>query len=863
MVNLFSQGRCLDKGCDLRANSRECRFKRDGKVVAVGVRERGLYRMMIRVTQTQTEQRAIVVRETQLKSHANVAKLVSCDGIRVWHERLAHQNVSHIKQFLRRNGIKFIDEKDFQCEGCIYGKQHRLPFANRIEKSKFCGEVIHTDVCGPMAENSIGGSRYFLLFKDDFSHYRFVYFLKKKSEVPQKIETFINFVQAQTSHKIKVLRCDNGGEFMNNQVIEFLDQKGIRYVCTVPYTPEQNGTSERENRTLVEAARSMVYSRNIVQGKQFLWAEAVNTAVYVINRTGTSTVKDKTPFELWHEKRASVNHLNVFGNIVYAHIPKQKRKKIDKKSAKCVLVGYGEHSNMFRVYNFEKRSIEIVRDVIFEKESLKMYLEQNENNDVDCDRSVVVVDVDDKQKEIAESVNANVSNIENQLFEESVSNENVSVDMHTSGAEIENNENISQQHQSVLTVPSDSDYSDESLHSDSDDDDTASNNGIVDRISDFVGRISGRRICNVDSRNVVDSRLRSGQISEADIAFCLLAMSNEPKTYKEALESKDRNEWSKAMDEEYQSLIKNGVWLLVDRPKNESVIDNKWVFKLKTKPDGTIERYKARLVVRGFTQKYGVNYEETFSPVVRFSSVRSILAVSAMRKMKLVQFDVKTAFLYGDLHETVYMKQPVGYDDNSGKVCKLIKSLYGLKQASRCWNEKFTSFIKRFNFVECKADPCVFVRKEKNEMLILTIYVDDGLIASTSEQSVKPVIDYLRQMFEIKVSEANFYLGSEINRRIDGSLHMSQSAYTKKILNRFGFADANSVSTPVNNTVSLGVVDNAKPITFPYREAVGSLMYLTLGTRPDIAFGVSLVSRFLDNASDIHVTAVKRIFRYI
>lgn len=317
------------------------------------------------------------------------------------------------------------------------------------------------------------------------------------------------------------------------------------------------------------------------------------------------------------------------------------------------------------------------------------------------------------------------------------------------------------------------------------------------------------------------------------------------------------------MDEEFDSLIKNGTWKLVDFPNGEKVIDNKWVFKIKEKPNGIIDRYKARLVVRGFTQQHGINYHETFSPVVRFSSIRAMLAICAARNMKLMQFDVKTAFLHGDLAEDVYMKQPVGYDDGSGKVCKLVKSLYGLKQASRCWNKKFTNLIKKIDFEVCKADPCVFVRKREGELTMIAIYVDDGLIVSTSNACIQPVIEFLQNNFEIKVTEAGYYLGFEINHRPNGSIHINQAAYTRKVLNRFNMLDANPVSTPVNNQQHLGVPKEKKNISFPYREAVGSLMYLALGTRPDIAFAVSLVSRFVDCADEIHVTALKRVLKYL
>lgn len=382
-------------------------------------------------------------------------------------------------------------------------------------------------------------------------------------------------------------------------------------------------------------------------------------------------------------------------------------------------------------------------------------------------------------------------------------------------------------------------------------------------LQSFRNRLSGSRICNVDLRNVIGTRLRSGNSSSADFCYAFLSSSNEPKTYGEAVKSEDCEEWKKAMQDEYESLMKNNTWKLVNLPKNESVIDNRWVFKIKYNPDDSIERYKARLVVRGFTQQYGVNYSETFSPVVRYSSIRAILAISAVRKMNLVQFDVKTAFLYGDLSEDIYMKQPVGFDDKSGRVCKLTKSLYGLKQSSRCWNTKFTEFVKQFGFEVCEADPCVFVCKRNGHFTILAIYVDDGLIASTSELSISPVIDYLRRSFEIKTTEAKYYLGFEIQRNLDGSIHINQAAYTKRILHRFGLHDAHAVTTPVNNQQQLGVVEKGETVTFPYREAVGSLMFLAIGTRPDIAFAVSLVSRFLDCAAPIHVTAVKRILKYL
>lgn len=317
------------------------------------------------------------------------------------------------------------------------------------------------------------------------------------------------------------------------------------------------------------------------------------------------------------------------------------------------------------------------------------------------------------------------------------------------------------------------------------------------------------------------------------------------------------------MDEEYDALVKNHTWILVEPPNDQKVIDNRWVYKIKERPDGSIDRYKARLVVRGFTQEYGIDYQETFSPVVKFTSVRAILALAASRKMTLKQFDVKTAFLNGVLEENVFMSQPIGYDDGTERVCKLNKSLFGLKQASRCWNRRFTEFINRLEFRTSESDPCVFVYDGDGGLMILVIYVDDGLIAAENGKVILPVIEHLRKEFEIKFFELKCFLGLEIDQRGDGLIHVNQQAYSNKVLNRFGMIDCNTVTTPSDVTQNLGDFEADGEVDFPYRETVGSLMYLAVGTRPDISFAVGNVSRYMERPSAAHVNAMKRILKYV
>lgn len=812
-ANLFSQGRCTDKGFKAVSDSKKCVFLDGKRIVAMGIRETSLYRMLI-------------------KTKTYVPKSVSCatvavkgENICVWHERFAHQNVSHVKKFLVRNGVSFIDDPNFQCEACVVGKHHRLSFKSHNATTTKCGEIVHTDVCGPIQVNSIGGARYFLLLKDGYSHMRFVYFIKAKSEVASKIKSFVEMVNNQTEYKIKTIRSDNGTEFVNSELKMFFENKGIKHELTVAYTPEQNGAIERENRTIVEATRTMLHAKKLNLN---LWAEGVNTSVFVLNRTGTSSIKDKSPCELWFNETMKFDYFKVFGSMIYAHIPKQKRQKLDKKAEKLLFVGYSENMKGYRVYDSDSGTVKVVRDVIFEKDA--SHSNRSKTTNV-----------------------CNVNNLKEQT--ETESDENV---VRLSFGDSDVFDVVSNESQTETASLSESGTEPVISLSDSDTDSSSgSNSTIVDATE------SERNFCDLTQSNVLEGRLRSNLQANVVQSCAFLATCDEPYTYEQAIKSENNREWMDAMREEIDSLVKSGTWVLVEAPKDQKIVDNRWVFRIKRNPDNSVDRYKARLVARGFSQTYGVDYTETFSPVVKFVSIRCLLAIAAERKMFIKQFDVKTAFLYGELVESVYMKQPIGFTDKTNRVCKLVKSLYGLKQAPRCWNTKFKQFIVDFEFKETEADSCVFIRKNGGVMTYLAIFVDDGLIISENENQIQPVIEFLQSHFEIKIMDAKYFLGLEINRFTDGSIHLNQQAYIKKVLANFGFEDSTPVSTPADYQQVLQGGEKSVGVTFPYRHVVGSLIYLAIGTRPDISFAVGYVSRFLENPANIHVTAVKRILRYL
>ena len=345
----------------------------------------------------------------------------------------------------------------------------------------------------------------------------------------------------------------------------------------------------------------------------------------------------------------------------------------------------------------------------------------------------------------------------------------------------------------------------------------------------------------------------------------------EPNTMDKALAGDLSNEWEEAADLEYDSLLQNETWDLVELPRGRETIGSKWVFKIKYKGDGEIERFKARLVAKGYAQKPGIDYDETFSPVVKFSSIRVLLAFAVQNDMLLHQMDVVTAFLNGTLEEDLYMQQPDGYVQQGKEhlVCKLRKSLYGLKQSPRCWNKAFTEFMKSVEFKQSSADPCIYVRETGTlcTLCIVAVYVDDLIIATKTDEEMQQVKQLLQSQFKMKdMGELHYCLGISIKQDKAGkTLEMHQKQYLLKMLEKYNLQDAKPVSTPADSNVRLRKDDNVSKAvdSVMYQSIVRSLLYAAVATRPDISQAVGVVSKFSSKPSEAHLTAVKRILRYL
>ncbi|KAL5740032.1 hypothetical protein ACOSQ2_029212 [Xanthoceras sorbifolium] len=721
----------------------------------------------------------------------NIVAVADSDGkSNLWHQRLGHMSEKGMKTLLSKGKLPDLKAVDVGlCEDCIFGKQKKVSFAKigKIPKAEKL-ELVHTDVWGPSPVSSLSGSLYYVTFIDDSTRKVWVYFLKKKSEVFDTFRKWKAMVENETGLKIKRLRSDNGGEYRDSRFREFCANSGIKMEKTVPMTPQQNGVAERMNRTLNERARSMRLHAGL---PKMLWAEAVSTAAYLINRGPSVPLDGGIPEEVWSGKEVNISHLRVFGCISYVHIDSAERSKLDAKSNKCVFVGYGGDEFGYRFWDYENRKIVRSRDVIF-NENL-MYK----------DRSIAELSSSTTEAETKEFAE----------FEE------------ISGSDVQISPETVQEEPSAPELRRSS------------------------RVPKPIQRYS------------------------PSLHYLLLTDSGEPECYDEAMQVEDSVKWESAMRDEMDSLMSNQTWELAELPPGKKALHNKWVFRIKEEHNGN-KRYKARMVVKGFQQKEGIDYNKIFSPVVKLTTIRLVLKIVAAENLHLEQLDVKTAFLHGDLEEEIYMRQPEGFKE-AGKenlVCRLKKSLYGLKQAPRQWYKKFDSFMSSSGFTRCQADHCCYIKRFDNSFIILLLYVDDMLVAGSDMQEIMNLKRELSKQFAMKdLGAAKQILGMRIKRDTkSGTLLLSQAEYIKKVLSRFNMQDAKPVSTPLGIHFRLSKEQSPKTeeerthmAKVPYASAIGSLMYAMVCTRPDIAQAVGAVSRYMNNPGKIHWEAVKWILRYL
>ena len=745
------------------------------------------------------------------------------NSMALWHERCAHFSIKTLSKMFKDQLVDGVpknvqDDAGF-CSSCQSGKITDVPHRKRENRQHLVpGSKLHIDI-GGYTTRSIHGNMYFLVAVDEFSGFIKIVFMKNRTETLNSFKRIVNEVKLDTGNDVLCIRSDHGSEFMSNDFKSFLSSKGIIHELSVVKTPQQNGRIERTIRNIVDHSISMLSSSNLPLS---LWDEATNCCVYVINRMLKS--KNFIPFEKYCGSRADLSNLRIFGSVGYSMI-KDDRHKFESKTKKVFMVGY-HSSNTYRVYCPHHRRIELTCAVKFDEQTKCEISYHPKNSDSisvsisDSDSDIFLSDSSDNVLDFVSNVtNPNIENrgsiVPNEL------NPNINV-----------NANVS--------------------NDDDSDEETNSNDDVANRSR---GRPLGSRN-RVYEQNIerIESLRSNQQTSQAIVAVA----GSEPSTFNEAINSTESQKWKAAMNHEFESLIKNKTWDLVDPVSDKQIISVKWVYSIKE--DG---RYRARLVARGFEQK-DKSVFDCYAPVTCMDSVRLFFSLAASMDMTIIQFDVSCAFLNGSITGEVYICQPPGFDDGSGRICKLNRGLYGLRDSPKSWNILFDQTARNFGFKSTILDPCFYFINEPNKLTIMIVYVDDGLIASTDKHRPLKIFNEFQRKFEVRKIDRQCFLGIEfIRNRQNRTILLHQEKYLLNKLKTFNMAETRPTKTPF--AVGNDPYDENSPINtiFPYREAVGALLYLSCKTRPDIAYTVSLLARFSNSVREIHIQSVKRLFRYL
>lgn len=758
------------------------------------------------------------------------------------HKRMCHRAISD-KLKLEESGVTVLRQDQpagKKCDVCEVAKHRHISFPKELEFDSTLRpfEQVYVDYVGPVEVSSLGDARYATILADKSTGWMNVYTSEYKSSfVTTCLRKYLLDIKA-LGHKVKSLwgsdpnkpfniwdsagrieglRSDRGGEFIGEEVLTFCKNAGIRQTFTGPYAPQQQGFSERRNGILFGMVRAMLLECNLE--KEF-WAEALNAAIHIANRL---PVADRlSPYEAVFGKPPRLSHLRVFGCKAFVQTPRATTKKLDPRAWIGIHVGYDDFNwRCYRIFDPATAAVRSAVHVTFDETCFPKPETLMDNDEF--------VDVEPDHIEEARTLTRSMGSVP------------------TSGpggaiaAQTDVPERVAVPEAIVGAQP-----------------DSLQLLGRNDRLGYAAALTSGVELIDEIPRWLQGYALAAS-----------VDVIDDPKSYREAMASDRATDWDGAMSREYDSLIKNGTWDLELRPSNVNVIGSRWVFTIKRNERGEPVRYKARFVAKGFSQKFGYDVFETWAPVTTLTSIRCVLSLTAMFDWECVNMDVDTAFLNAPVSETIYVEQPEGFVEYGPKgeplVCKLNKSLYGLKQSPRNWNHVIDGWFREYGLKVSEADPCLYVKRSGNAtgpVLVILLWVDDLIISGSDVEEIAKFKSAISARFNMKdLGNLSCILGMAVKRnRAARTLEMSQEVYIDTVLKRFGMTDCKPVGTPAEGTLSRS--KDAGP-SRDYMSLVGSLLYAAMVTRPDIAYAVQALGRHLQSSTDEHFTAAKRVLRYL
>lgn len=840
---LMSGSKLDQAGGESWYGNKTCKFiNARGEIMVTGYLDGNLYKLKARA----------VLNENTITAYTVVSPVLSWSEA---HRRLGHISLSSLKLLFNKRLVEgiVIDNQQpipqaLPCESCIAAKAHRPPFSLKATRhSKQFGDLTRSDVWGsPNITKTPGGNQYFILFIDDFTRYVTVKLMRDKASVKQKLMNYCNFVNTQYGRWPKEFRADNAAEFEGTRA--WMEERGIELKTSAPYSPQQNGVAERMNRTILDLARAMRFEKSL---PETLWGETVLHAAWIRIRSPTTALNGESPLKILTGNRPNLASTREFGEEVFI-LEELNHSKIQPKTRKAIFTGFEDGPKAIRYYDLETKKIRVSRNYYFKPDPLVVRR-----------REMI---------EIPTLEPGTLKNTENQQSydqtTESKLNSKSTVDLSTS-----NETNTEKSIHATEPIQNNSDSKRE-LRS-------MTETGTSTRkdyreLAGFNPRKYIRKVGENTSNWVNSNPSLSGNYYVNSPQFASLAQmlmdenSNfeMPNTIQEARKSAENKDWEKAIQTELGTLQEKETWKLVNPPEDANIIGNRWVFTKKYDENGKISRFKARLVAQGFTQGFVHDYSDTFSPVVRFDSFRLVIAIAAYHGYEIGQMDIKGAYLNGKLNETIYMRQPKGCEDGTGRVCKLQHTLYGLKQSGREWNKTLNEFLtKSENFVSLEKEKGLYVRRDIKGLDIIAVWVDDLFIVSTSKGRLEETKNKIKRKWEATdQGEPRLLLGIQLERDIvNNSIKIYQKQYILKILRRFDMENCTPVSTPLPPSAVYTPSPDEESFedTTKYRAAIGSLMFAAIATRPDISYATNLMAQFNASPSQKHWNGVKHIFRYL
>lgn len=694
--------------------------------------------------------------------------------------------------------------------------------------------LIHSDVCY-MPVKSVGGAKYYLVLVDEDTGFSVTVPMQTKDEATGHAIAVIKQLERQSGHQLTAFRSDKGGEFQTNILKAFALSQGIDKQSTPTEEHQSNGHAERIIRTKNARVRAVLHDSGMPYA---YWAEALQTVTYLQNRSPVEG-REVTPFEAFFGVRPDLSKVRVFGCLGYCRILESKREhKLSPRAETCWLLGYmpsGAYRVLLRDGKVEERM-----DVVWD-ESESYYTSFGENPPGRKKFWSTGPEFAETRAAGEERVPEPLEpRVEEPLIEEPLVEDGGAIlEAEPSGS----SSGSSGQQLRPLEAPEPADRGPPARPS--------RQHNLPQRFRSKEMHLPSKDLPSQYHANATETVDHSG-------------LSDDP-SYGQAMKRPDRHLWEQAMREELNSHFELGSLEVVDRPAGVKVLPSLWVLKRKRDAEGRIERYKARLCVMGNRQVSGVDYDSVYAPVASATTFRLLLALAARDDLELDQLDVKTAFLYGDVDREVYMSMPQGFGQE-GKVFKLHRAVYGLRQAPKAWHDKLSKCLTGLGFKPATSDQSLYVfESAEGERCYLLVYVDDMLLAVKQGWLREYLKRSIAAHFDVRdLGAAKSFLGYSIERdRQRKTIVMRQSSLLASYVEQHGMTSAGPKDVPISpGTVLESFQLGEEPAPEHYASLVGSLLYVANGSRPDLSFAVSACSRFIKQPSMANWAVLRGVLKY-